>query len=91
LKHVEDSNKHIIEEIVSQVGYLLELNQDVRSEKYKILLCIVRRKEKCSRSCCELLMERIISRWVCVILCVCVVRQGPGRGGGSLGRKSDFD
>jgi len=32
-KHVEDSNKHIIEEIVRQVGYLPELNEDARSEK----------------------------------------------------------
>jgi hypothetical protein len=35
-KHVEDSNKHIIEEIVRQVGYLPELYDDARSEKYKI-------------------------------------------------------
>ena len=33
-KHVEDSNKHIIEEIVLQVGYLPELYKDARSEKY---------------------------------------------------------
>jgi len=30
-----DSNKHIIEEIVPQVGYLLELYDNARSEKYK--------------------------------------------------------
>ena len=34
---VEDSNKHIIEEIVRQVGHLPELYEDARSEKYKIL------------------------------------------------------
>jgi len=33
-KHVEDSNKHIMEEIVRQVGYLPELYEDARSEKY---------------------------------------------------------
>jgi hypothetical protein len=33
-KHVEDSNKHIIEGIVRQVGYLPELYEDTRSEKY---------------------------------------------------------
>jgi hypothetical protein len=35
-KHVEDSNKHIIEEIVRQVGHRPELYKDARSEKYKI-------------------------------------------------------
>jgi len=35
-KHVEDLNKHIIKEIVHQVGHLLELYEDVRSKKYKI-------------------------------------------------------
>jgi len=35
-KHVEDSDKHIIEEIVRQIGYLSELYEDARSEKYKI-------------------------------------------------------
>jgi len=35
LKHVEDSNKHIIGEIVRQGGYLPELYKDARSEKYK--------------------------------------------------------
>jgi hypothetical protein len=34
LKHVEDSNKHVIEEIVRQVGHLPELEEDARSEKY---------------------------------------------------------
>ena len=34
LKHVEDSNKHIIEEIVHQVGHLPELYEDAQSEKY---------------------------------------------------------
>jgi hypothetical protein len=34
--NVEDSNKHIIEEIVRQVGHLPELYEDARSEKYKI-------------------------------------------------------
>jgi len=33
LKHVEDSDKHIIEEIVRQVGHLPELYEDARSEK----------------------------------------------------------
>ena len=33
-KHVEDSNKHIIEEIVFQVCYLPELYEDAQSEKY---------------------------------------------------------
>jgi hypothetical protein len=32
LKHVEGLNKHVIEEIVRQVGYLLELYEDARSE-----------------------------------------------------------
>ena len=36
-KHVEDSNKHVIKEIVRQVGHLPELYEDARSEKYKIL------------------------------------------------------
>jgi hypothetical protein len=35
LKHVEDSNKHIIQEIVHQVGYLPALYEDALSEKYK--------------------------------------------------------
>jgi len=39
-KHVEDSNKHIIEENMRQVGYLPELYEDVRSEKYNIKLHI---------------------------------------------------
>jgi hypothetical protein len=34
-KHVEDSNKHIIEETVHPVGHLPELNEDARSEKCK--------------------------------------------------------
>jgi len=34
-KHVEDSNKHITEEIVHQVGYLPELYEDAGSEKYE--------------------------------------------------------
>jgi len=34
-KHVEDSNKHIIEEIVRHVGYLPELYENARPEKYK--------------------------------------------------------
>jgi hypothetical protein len=33
---VEDSHKHIIEEIVRQVDHLPELFEDERSEKYKI-------------------------------------------------------
>jgi len=33
-KHIEDSNKHIIEEIVHQAGYLSALYEDARSEKY---------------------------------------------------------
>ena len=33
-KHVEDSNKHTIEETVCQVGYLPELYEDAWSEKY---------------------------------------------------------
>ena len=37
-KHVEDSNKHIIEEIVHQVGHLPELYEDAWSEKHKILV-----------------------------------------------------
>ena len=32
-KHVEDSNKHIIKEIVHKFGYLQELYEDARSEK----------------------------------------------------------
>jgi len=35
-KHVEDSNKHIIVEILRQVGHLPELYEDARPEKYKI-------------------------------------------------------
>jgi len=35
-KHVQDSNKHIIEEIVRQICHLPELYEDTRSEKYKI-------------------------------------------------------
>jgi len=34
-EHVEDSNNHIIKEIVRQVAYLPELYEDARSEKYK--------------------------------------------------------
>jgi hypothetical protein len=34
-KHVQDPNKHIIEEIVHQVDHLPELYEDARSEKYK--------------------------------------------------------
>jgi hypothetical protein len=33
LEHVEDSNKHIIEEIVRQVGCLPELDEDALPEK----------------------------------------------------------
>jgi len=40
LKHVEDSSKHIIEEIVHQVGYLQELYEDARSEK-KLYQCFI--------------------------------------------------
>jgi hypothetical protein len=36
-KHVENSNKHITEEIVRQGGYLPALYEDARPEKYKIL------------------------------------------------------
>jgi len=36
-KHVEDSNKRIIEEIVRQVGYVPDLYEDARSEKYQML------------------------------------------------------
>ena len=38
---MEDSNKHNVEEIVRQVGYLPELYEDTLSEKYKILQCPV--------------------------------------------------
>jgi hypothetical protein len=41
-KHVEDSNKHIIEEVVLQVGHLPELYEDVRPEKYKIYIPLFR-------------------------------------------------
>jgi len=41
-KHVEDSNKHIIEETVRYVGYLPELYEEARSEKYKISNIIYR-------------------------------------------------
>jgi len=34
----EDSNKHIIEEIVRQVGHLLELYEDARSERIRNLV-----------------------------------------------------
>jgi len=36
-KHIEDSNKHIIEETVLQVGYLPELYKNAQSGKYNIL------------------------------------------------------
>jgi len=39
-KHVEDSNKHIIEEIVRQVGHLPDLYKDAQSEKYKTYLLV---------------------------------------------------
>jgi len=39
LKHSEDLNKCIIEEIVRQVGYLPELYEDARSEKYLKKIC----------------------------------------------------
>jgi hypothetical protein len=35
-KHVEDSKKYVIEEIVRQIGYLPELYEATRSEKYKV-------------------------------------------------------
>jgi len=36
-KHVEDSNKHTVEETVRQVGHLPELYEDARSEKKSVL------------------------------------------------------
>jgi len=33
-KHVEDSNRHIIEETVRQIGHLPELYEDAQSEYY---------------------------------------------------------
>jgi hypothetical protein len=36
---------HTIEEIVRQVGYLPELYEDARSEKYKILILAIIRNE----------------------------------------------
>jgi hypothetical protein len=36
-KHVEDSNKHIVKEVVRQVVYLPQLYGDAQSQKYKIL------------------------------------------------------
>jgi hypothetical protein len=33
-RHIEDSNKYIIQEIVCQGGYLPELYEDALSEKY---------------------------------------------------------
>jgi len=44
LETCREFNKHIIEEIVRQVGYLPELYEDARSEIYKILVrlcCLV--------------------------------------------------
>jgi len=41
LKHVEDSNKHIIEDIVHRVGRLPELYEDARSEKCKKLIYLL--------------------------------------------------
>jgi hypothetical protein len=39
LKHVDDLNKYIIEEVVRQVGYLPELYEESRSEnKLQVLL-----------------------------------------------------
>jgi hypothetical protein len=40
----EDSNKHIVEEIVRQVGHLPELYEDARSEKIYFI------KKKCSKA-----------------------------------------
>ena len=40
-EHVEDTDKHIIEEIVLQVGHLPELYEDGRSEKYKNLTFVL--------------------------------------------------
>jgi hypothetical protein len=37
LKHAEDLDKHIIEEIVRQVVHLPELYEDARSKEYNIL------------------------------------------------------
>jgi len=64
-----------------------ERPQDAQSKKCKILLCSVRCKWKCSGSCRELLMKRIISRWVCVILCLCVLLGWAREGGGGVGEK----
>jgi len=36
-----ESNKHIIEEIVRQVGHLPELYEDARSEKKNNVACLV--------------------------------------------------
>ena len=54
-KHAEDSNKHIIEEIVRQIGHLPELYEDARLEKYKnmyktyCIVCNISRKHGVSR------------------------------------------
>jgi len=41
LKHVEDSNKHIIEEIVRQVAHLPELVLHCYAFNTKILSCMI--------------------------------------------------
>jgi len=40
-KHVEDSNKHVIEEIVRQVGYLPELFTPIHKTDLWLLLAII--------------------------------------------------
>jgi len=59
-KHVEDSNKHIIEETVRQVGHLPELYEDARSEKYlkkttQTLLTV--KHFECESYCVELMTK----------------------------------
>jgi hypothetical protein len=67
-KHVDDSNKHIIEEIVRQVGYLPELYEDTRFEKYKIRSVLLIRNvvfQMC-------MVYMLLGACVCVCVCVCV-------------------
>jgi hypothetical protein len=59
-KHVEDSNKHIIEEVVCQVCHLPELYEDARSEKYKIPLLVVTLTKFC--------LHRMYN------MCICIMR-----------------
>jgi len=59
------SNKHIIEEIVRLVGYLPELYEDARSEKYEILWSEMHVALVCSK----LTVWRMLVRTYLDVLC----------------------